>query len=194
MTQKLGLYEDLPIRERLDFIDQLLRREAVDAKAIPVLVSTQYMDEAERCNELVYIAYGCVPARDTAGAIVQATDNFAGAHALLQRGDILQFLVIVPDHFGARIVRGETLAVWIAADATDPSASGNALAALNQLAQTAQVCLGWQLAPEEPSCPTPPTSGSMPAPTSWPRNTTPNRCPAGCSNPCSSAGARPAWC
>ena len=167
MTQKFGLYEDLSIRENLDFIGRLFsmphRREAVDAalerlglasrqkqlagalsggwkqrlalaacllhrprlllldeptagvdpkarrefwdqihllaaEGITVLVSTHYMDEAERCNELVYIAYGRVLARGTAGAIVQAagahdledafvrlvgqaTDNFAGAGA-----------------------------------------------------------------------------------------------------------------
>ncbi|MEG6725920.1 hypothetical protein V2B09_34075, partial [Pseudomonas aeruginosa] len=56
--------------------------------------------------------------------------------ALLERGDI-QFLIVVPDDFGARIVRGERPALLVAADATDPSASGNAIAALNQLAQTA---------------------------------------------------------
>ena len=56
--------------------------------------------------------------------------------ALLQSGDI-QFLVVVPDDFGARIVRGEKPAVLIAADATDPSAGGNAMAALSQLGQAA---------------------------------------------------------
>jgi ABC-2 type transport system ATP-binding protein len=146
MTQKFGLYEDLSIRENLDFIARLFsmdnRREAVDGalqrlglktrekqlagslsggwkqrlalaacllhqpklllldeptagvdpkarrefwdqihqlaqEGITVLVSTHYMDEAERCDELVYIAYGRVLARGTAAAIVQeagATD------------------------------------------------------------------------------------------------------------------------
>ncbi len=165
MTQKFGLYEDLSIRENLDFIARLFsmpnRREAVDGalqrlglttrakqlagslsggwkqrlalaacllhqprlllldeptagvdpkarrefwdqihqlaqEGITVLVSTHYMDEAERCDELVYIAYGHVLARGTATAIVQeagatdledafvklvgqATDNFSQA-------------------------------------------------------------------------------------------------------------------
>jgi ABC-2 type transport system ATP-binding protein len=163
MTQKFGLYEDLSIRENLDFIARLFsmpdRRAAVDAaldrlglasrqkqlagalsggwkqrlalaacllhrprlllldeptagvdpkarrefwdqihalagEGITVLVSTHYMDEAERCHELVYIAYGQVLARGTAAAIVaeagardledafiklvgRASDNFA---------------------------------------------------------------------------------------------------------------------
>ncbi|PZP32991.1 MAG: multidrug ABC transporter ATP-binding protein [Roseateles depolymerans] len=162
MTQRFGLYEDLSIRENLDFVARLFsmprRREAVDEAlerlglasrqrqlagalsggwkqrlalaacllhqprlllldeptagvdpkarrefwdqihalaegGITVLVSTHYMDEAERCDELVYIAYGRVLARGTAPAIVetagasdledafvrlvgQATDNF----------------------------------------------------------------------------------------------------------------------
>jgi len=139
MTQKFGLYEDLSIRENLDFVARLFsmpkRRAAVDealqrlglasrakqlagslsggwkqrlalaacllhhprlllldeptagvdpkarrefwdqihalaAEGITVLVSTHYMDEAERCHELVYIAYGTVLARGSAAAIV----------------------------------------------------------------------------------------------------------------------------
>ena len=139
MTQKFGLYEDLSIRENLDFIARLFelprRREAVDAaldrlglasrqtqlagalsggwkqrlalaacmihepklllldeptagvdpkarrefwdqigrmadEGMTVLVSTHYMDEAVRCHELVYIAYGQVLARGNAAAIV----------------------------------------------------------------------------------------------------------------------------
>ena len=139
MTQKFGLYEDLSIRENLDFVarlfeldrrryrvDQALERlglasrqtqlagalsggwkqrlalaacllheprlllldeptAGVDPKArrefwdeihrlaaegITVLVSTHYMDEAERCHELVYIAYGEVLARGTTDQIV----------------------------------------------------------------------------------------------------------------------------
>jgi ABC-2 type transport system ATP-binding protein len=167
MTQKFGLYEDLSIRENLDFVARLFsmpdRRAAVDdalerlglatrqkqlagalsggwkqrlalaacllhqprlllldeptagvdpkarrefweqihrlaQDGITVLVSTHYMDEAERCDELVYIAYGRVLARGSAQAIVaeagasdledafvrlvgEATDNFSGVQA-----------------------------------------------------------------------------------------------------------------
>jgi len=165
MTQRFGLYEDLSIRENLDFIARLFelprRREAVDGalerlgltarqhqlagtlsggwkqrlalaaclihaprlllldeptagvdpkarrelwdeihrlanEGMTVLVSTHYMDEAARCHELVYIAYGHVLARGNAEAIVaeagatdledafvrligRAQDNFAAA-------------------------------------------------------------------------------------------------------------------
>ncbi|MDC8786613.1 ABC transporter ATP-binding protein [Roseateles koreensis] len=139
MTQKFGLYEDLSIRENLDFVarlfelpdrrdtvDQALERlglqsrahqlagslsggwkqrlslaacllhsprlllldeptAGVDPKArrdfwdeihrladegITVLVSTHYMDEAERCHELVYIAYGKILARGSEAQII----------------------------------------------------------------------------------------------------------------------------
>jgi ABC-2 type transport system ATP-binding protein len=140
MTQRFGLYEDLSIRENLDFIGRLYelpqRKQAVDrtlerlglgarqkqlagalsggwkqrlalaaclmheprlllldeptagvdpkarrdfwdqihtlaGEGITVLVSTHYMDEAERCHELVYIAYGKVLARGTEAEIVR---------------------------------------------------------------------------------------------------------------------------
>lgn len=163
MTQKFGLYDDLSIRENLDFVARLFelpqRRQTVDEalqrlgltarqdqlagslsggwkqrlalaaclihqprlllldeptagvdpkarrdfwdqihqlaqQGITVLVSTHYMDEAERCDSLVYIAYGKILAQGTAAAIVaeagardledafvrlvgQAQDNFA---------------------------------------------------------------------------------------------------------------------
>ena len=139
MTQRFGLYEDLSIRENLDFVARLFelpqRHEAVDQalqrlglverqkqlagtlsggwkqrlalaacllheprlllldeptagvdpkarrdfwdqihrlaeEGMTVLVSTHYMDEAQRCHELVYIAYGKVLAQGHADQIV----------------------------------------------------------------------------------------------------------------------------
>jgi ABC-2 type transport system permease protein len=48
---------------------------------------------------------------------------------LLEDGQV-QFLVIVPPQFSRQVVRGEKPQLLVAVDATDPSASGNALAAL----------------------------------------------------------------
>jgi ABC-2 type transport system ATP-binding protein len=142
MTQKFGFYEDLTIRENLDFVarvylldhvrdrvDRALERlglasrqtqltgalsggwkqrlalaacvlhepklllldeptAGVDPKArrafwdeihglasegITVLVSTHYMDEAERCHEIAYIAYGKLMARGTSQEIIAAS-------------------------------------------------------------------------------------------------------------------------
>ncbi|MEO8566744.1 MAG: ABC transporter permease [Betaproteobacteria bacterium] len=47
-----------------------------------------------------------------------------------------QFVVTIPADFSRRLVRGERPAMLIEADATDPTATGNALSAVNQLAQT----------------------------------------------------------
>jgi ABC-2 type transport system ATP-binding protein len=148
MTQKFGLYEDLSIRENLDFVARLFqlpdRARAVDdalqrlglrerqgqlagalsggwkqrlalaaclihsprlllldeptagvdpkarrdfwdqihrlaGEGITVLVSTHYMDEAERCHELVYIAYGKVLARGTAKQVIEQAGLAEGA-------------------------------------------------------------------------------------------------------------------
>src|SRR5262245_6036337 len=46
------------------------------------------------------------------------------------------FVVTVPEGFSRDLVRGERPAILIEADATDPAATGNAVAAVNQLAQT----------------------------------------------------------
>ncbi len=146
MTQRFGLYEDLTIRENLEFVGRLYRlkglRDRVDqslerlglatrqhqltgslsggwkqrlalaacvlheprlllldeptagvdpkarrafwdeihalaASGITVLVSTHYMDEAERCHEIAYIAYGKLMARGTATDIAAQSGLFA---------------------------------------------------------------------------------------------------------------------
>jgi ABC-2 type transport system ATP-binding protein len=152
MTQRFGLYEDLTIRENLEFVAQvyslpniksqvdgaierlglesrqtqltgslsggwkqrlalaacvlhapriLLLDEptaGVDPKArrsfwdeihalalegITVLVSTHYMDEAERCHEIAYIAYGKLMARGTAAEII----DHSGLKAMIVTGE-----------------------------------------------------------------------------------------------------------
>ena len=151
MTQRFGLYEDLTIRENLEFVGRLYGlpdlRDTVDralerldlatrqhqltgglsggwkqrlalaacvlhnpslllldeptagvdpkarrafwdeihalaAEGITVLVSTHYMDEAERCHEVAYIAYGKLMARGTAEEIVAQS----GLHAMVATG------------------------------------------------------------------------------------------------------------
>ncbi len=62
----------------------------------------------------------------------------AEAEELIARGDV-QFVVDIPLDFSRRLERGERPAMLVEADATDPVATGNALAALAQLNQSALV-------------------------------------------------------
>jgi ABC-2 type transport system permease protein len=55
---------------------------------------------------------------------------------VLASGEVL-FAIEIPRNFERRVRRGETPAILVAADATDPVASGTALAALSRLVQTA---------------------------------------------------------
>jgi ABC-2 type transport system permease protein len=60
------------------------------------------------------------------------------AETLIESGEV-QFMVAIPPDFSQRVVRGERPAILVAVDATDPSASGNAIAALGQMGNQALV-------------------------------------------------------
>ena len=62
--------------------------------------------------------------------ITHSGTSEAEADALIERGEV-QFMVVVPVDFERRLLRGEHPALLVSVDATDPSASGNAIAALN---------------------------------------------------------------
>jgi ABC-2 type transport system permease protein len=55
---------------------------------------------------------------------------------LLARGEV-QFAVTIPENFGRKLVRGERPVLLVEADASDPGATGNAIAALSQIAVSA---------------------------------------------------------
>jgi len=59
----------------------------------------------------------------------------AQANAMLQRGEV-QFVLTIPADFSRRLLRGERPAVLLEADATDPAATGNAIAAMRQISQS----------------------------------------------------------
>ena len=60
----------------------------------------------------------------------------AEAEALLSHGTV-QFVVTIPEGFGRRLARGDKPVLLVEADASDPSATGNAVAALLQIGATA---------------------------------------------------------
>lgn len=70
---------------RRDFWEELHR---LAAQGISVLVSTHYMDEAERCHKLAYIAYGKLLVKGTAREIVASQR----LHTLSVSGDELNAL------------------------------------------------------------------------------------------------------
>ena len=67
---------------------------------------------------------------------VMPVDTETQAEALVARGDV-QFAFIIPADFSTRLLRGERPALAVYADATDPSATGSAVAALASLPTTA---------------------------------------------------------
>jgi ABC-2 type transport system permease protein len=64
--------------------------------------------------------------------------NEAEFDQVLASGEVL-FAIEIPRNFERAVRRGEKPAILVAADATDPVASGSAMAAVNQLVQTALV-------------------------------------------------------
>jgi ABC-2 type transport system ATP-binding protein len=57
-------------KARRTFWDEI---HALSAQGLTVLVSTHYMDEAERCHEIAYISYGKLIARGTAEEVIAET-------------------------------------------------------------------------------------------------------------------------
>jgi ABC-2 type transport system ATP-binding protein len=66
-------------KARREFWDEIHR---LAGEGLTVLVSTHYMDEAERCHRIVYIAYGKVVARGTVPEVIEAS----GLHTIVVRG------------------------------------------------------------------------------------------------------------
>ena len=65
--------------------------------------------------------------------VVAPAANTADAERMIARGEV-QFVFTIPAGFERRVLRGERPAVLLEADATDPSATGNAVGAVQQLA------------------------------------------------------------
>ena len=68
--------------------------------------------------------------------VVQSGGSEADADAAMARGEV-QFVIVVPPGFERELLRGQRPVLFVAADATDPSAAGNAIAALAGVAPQA---------------------------------------------------------
>ena len=68
--------------------------------------------------------------------VVQTDGSQRAADEAMQRGQV-QFIVAVPPQFERDLLRGQRPVLYVAADATDPAAAGNAIAALNVMAAQA---------------------------------------------------------
>ena len=80
-------------------------------------------------------------------------DSEVQAQKLLENGQA-QFMVVIPMDFTRKLVRGQRPAVLVSVDATDPSASNNAIAALGALAPLAlRHDLQGALGPLQPQAP-----------------------------------------
>ena len=67
---------------------------------------------------------------------VREAGDDAAVDRMLATGAV-QFVITIPEGFSRALVRGERPALLVEADATDPSATGNAIAAVSALAQGA---------------------------------------------------------
>ena len=67
-------------KARRDFWDEIHR---LSGEGLTVLVSTHYMDEAERCDRIVYINLGNIMARGTVAEVIAAS----GLHTFIIEGD-----------------------------------------------------------------------------------------------------------
>jgi ABC-2 type transport system ATP-binding protein len=80
-------------KARREFWDEIHR---LTGEGLTVLVSTHYMDEAERCHRVVYIAYGAIVARGTAGEIIGESGLATYVIAGLQANDAARALAGKP--------------------------------------------------------------------------------------------------
>jgi len=83
-------------------------------------------------------------------------DHYAKSEAevedLLAKGRV-QFAITIPENFGRKLVRGERPVLLVEADASDPAAVGNAVAALSQIVNSLNRDLSGTLADFKPVAP-----------------------------------------
>lgn len=99
-----------------------------DPKNLPTVVLDADQSAYSRSLTAGLENSGYFDVRPYSGGIAQAEEDMAIG--------TIQFIVSIPADFSRRLIRGEKPAVLVEADASDPSATGNALAALASLSHT----------------------------------------------------------
>ncbi|MHB1333730.1 MAG: ABC transporter permease [Sulfuriferula sp.] len=99
-----------------------------DPKHLPTVVLDADQSAYSRSLTAGLENSGYFDVRPYTGSIAKAEEDMAIG--------TIQFIVSIPADFSRRLIRGEKPAVLVEADASDPAATGNALAALANLSQT----------------------------------------------------------
>lgn len=125
--------------------DRLTFAMAVGVPILQLLLFGYAINTDPKGLPTTVVAYDQGPLARTLVAALQNTGYFRITHqsadehaaeALIEDGEV-QFMLAIPPDFTQRVLRGERPAVLVAVDATDPSSSGNALAALEALSTQA---------------------------------------------------------
>jgi ABC-2 type transport system permease protein len=123
------------LRERLTFA------MAIGVPVMQLILFGYAINNDPKGLPTALVAYDNGPLARSLVASIQNTGYFhitaqpnseAQAERLLELGSV-QFVLAIPPDFSRRVVRGEKPAVLVIADATDPSAASNAIAALGQI-------------------------------------------------------------
>ncbi|MHB1174990.1 MAG: ABC transporter permease [Sulfuriferula sp.] len=99
-----------------------------DPKHLPTVVLDADQSAYSRSLTAGLENSGYFDVRPYTGSVARAEEDMAIG--------TIQFIVSIPADFSRRLIRGEKPAVLVEADASDPAATGNALAALANLSQT----------------------------------------------------------
>jgi ABC-2 type transport system permease protein len=122
--------------------DRLTFAMAIGVPVIQLILFGYAINTDPKGLPTVVVAQDGGPLARSLVAALQNTGYFRVTHhaaseaegeRLIEEGDA-QFMAVIPSDFSRAVVRGERPAVLVAVDATDPSASSNAIAALGQVA------------------------------------------------------------
>ena len=121
--------------------DRLTFAMAVGVPVLQLLLFGYAINTDPKALPTVVVAADSGPLVRSVVAALQNTGYFRITHqltserdgdALIERGEA-QFMVVIPPQFSRALLRGERPTLLVSVDATDPAASGNAVAALTAL-------------------------------------------------------------